>query len=66
MKKMDHVKRYDQNKKKVNENGYFWANSLVKLVYQRKVWHSWKKRSNLNKISPHGLSCPLKVPPALH
>ena len=62
MKKMDPMKSYDQNKKNCN----FLTKSFVKLVIQRRVWHTWKKGSNLNKISPHGSSCPFTVPPALH
>ena len=62
MKKMDPMKSYDQNKKNCN----FLTKSFIKLVIQRKVWHTWKKGSNLNKISPHGSSCPFTVPPALH
>ena len=62
MKKMNPMKSYDQNKKNCN----FLTKSFVKLVIQRRVWHTWKKGSNLNKISPHGSSCPFTVPPALH
>ena len=62
MKKTDPMKSYDQNKKNCN----FLTKSFVKLVIQRRVWHTWKKGSNLNKISPHGSSCPFTVPPALH
>ena len=66
IKNMDPMKSYEQNKKKLPKMVIFWQISFVKLVFQGRVWHTWKKRSNLNKISPHGLSCPLKVPPALH
>ena len=62
MKKTDPMKSYDQDKKNCN----FLTKSFVKLVIQRRVWHTWKKGSNLNKISPHGSSCPFTVPPALH
>ena len=55
MKNMDPIKSYKKKKKKVDKNGNFWANSLVKLVFQRRVWHTGKTRSNLNKIFPHGL-----------
>ena len=57
MKKTDPMKSYDQDKKKCN----FLTKSFVKLVIQRRVWHTWKKGSNLNKISPHGSSCPFTV-----
>ena len=52
--------------KKGDKNDNFLGKSFVKLVIQRRVWHTWKKRSNLNKISPHGSLRPFTVPPALH
>ena len=42
------------------------SKSFVKLLIQRRVWYTWKKGSNLNKISPHGLLCLFTVTPALH
>ena len=44
MKKMDPMKIYEQNKKKVDKNGNSWANSFVKFAFQRRMWHTWKKK----------------------
>ena len=65
MKKMDYLKSYDKTKK-VDKNINFWANFFVKLIIKRRVWHTWKKKSNLNKIFPLGSLCPFTVPPVLH
>ena len=41
---MDPMKSYEQNKKIIDENGNFWANSFVKLVFERRVWHTGGKK----------------------